>query len=162
MFEYRIATEADLEALWSENIRKNPDDPRWVRWRDEYISYNRCGRALTFAVVHDGTPVGEGTLLFDPTAKAVGGRLQLADGKTVTNVNALRIRKEFEGQGHISRLVHMMEDYAREHGYSRITIGVEAAETRNLAIYLHWGYDQLVHYAIEDGELVLYYQKSLI
>lgn len=56
----------------------------------------------------------------------------------------------------------MMEDYAREHGYSRITIGVEAAETRNLAIYLHWGYDRLVHYAIEDGELVLYYQKSLI
>lgn len=162
MFEYRIATEADLEALWEANIRRHPNDLRWVRWRDEYIGYNRASRAYTFAVIHDGAPVGEGTLLFDPTVKAIGGRLMLADGKTTTNVNALRIEKRFEGQGHISALIRLMEQHAREMAFSRITIGVEAAETRNLAIYLHWGYDQLVHYAIEDGELVLYYQKSLI
>ena len=162
MFEYRIATPEDLEALWEMNIRDNPDDPNWIRWRDEYIGYNRAGRALTFAIVHNGTPVGEGTLLLDPTVKAVSGRLALADGKTVTNVNALRIRKEFEGQGHISRLMRMMEDYARKQGFSCITIGVEAAETRNLAIYLHWGYDRLICHEIDEGELVLYYQKSLI
>jgi hypothetical protein len=38
---------------------------------------------------------------------------------------------------------------------------VEAKETRNLGIYLHWGYRTLVHWAEEDGEPVLYYAKPL-
>ena len=29
-----------------------------------------------------------------------------------------------------------------EAGYQRLTIGVEAHMTRNLGIYLHWGYDE--------------------
>lgn len=33
-----------------------------------------------------------------------------------------------------------MEEYAGSLGYNRLTIGVEARETRNLAIYLHWGF----------------------
>ena len=116
---------------------------------------------MTFVVVCDGEPVGEGTLLFSPDCSAIRGRRNLADGKRVTNLNALRIEKEHEGQGHISRMVRMMEEYAKEHGYDRITIGVEAAETRNLGIYLHWHYDEFVMADVEDDTLVLYYAKNL-
>ena len=73
----------------------------------------------------------------------------------------MRIEKEHEGQGHISRMVRMMEAYAKEQGYDRITIGVEAAETRNLAIYLHWNYTDFVMADVEDDALVLYYAKEL-
>lgn len=55
----------------------------------------------------------------------------------------------------------MMEQYADENGYTYLPIGVEARETRNLAIYLYWGYDELVTAGQEDGELVLYYAKNL-
>jgi len=79
----------------------------------------------------------------------------------VANVNALRIEKAFEGQGHISKMVRLMEDFARERGCEELTIGVEARRARNLAIYLHWGYRRLVHCETEDGELVLYYAKPL-
>ena len=79
----------------------------------------------------------------------------------VANINALRIDKQYEGRHHISRLVRMIEAHARSLGYQRITIGVEAKETRNLAIYLHWGYTRLVRWDIEDDELVLYYEKPL-
>lgn len=85
----------------------------------------------------------------------------MADGETVANVNALRITKEYEGQGHISTMVRRMEQYALAQGYHRLTIGVDARETRNLAIYLHWGYCDFVMAAEEDGELVLYYAKEL-
>jgi len=54
-----------------------------------------------------------------------------------------------------------MEAAAKQMGYQAITIGVEACESRNLAIYLHLGYTQLVHYEMEDGQLVLYYQKNI-
>ena len=161
MTEYRKATPQELEQLWDINIAENPGDSNWVRWKAEYISHNRAGRGYTFAVVIDNQPVGEGTLLFTPDCSAIAGRTELADGKTVANINALRIRKAYEGQGHISALVRLMESYAAAHGITRLTIGVDAKETRNTAIYLHWGYTEFVTHAIEDGELVLYYAKSL-
>ena len=161
MAEYRKATLQDLEHLWNINIAENPDDPNWAAWKKDYISYNQTGKGNTFTVVIDNEPVGEGTLLFSPECSAISGRTELADGSTVAQINALRIRKPYEGQGHISTLVRLMESYAAEHGMTRLTIGVEAKETRNTAIYLHWGYTDFVTHAIEDGELVLYYAKNL-
>lgn len=161
-FEYRIATAEDLEQLWAYNIAANPDDPRWVRWKDEYIGYNQRGQAVTFAIIADGEAVGEGTLLLCPECKAVLGHPELADGMRIGNVNALRIRKAYEGHGHISCLMQMMETYAHANGLQALTIGVDAFETRNLAIYLHWGYDEMVCWKEEDGMPVLYYRKDLV
>ena len=157
----RKATRDDLEQLWNRSIADHPGEECYYRWKRQFIADNESGAAATFAVICDGEPVGEGTLLFSPACKAIQGRLCLADGVNVTNINALRIRKEYEGRGYVSQLVHTMEDYARERGYSQITIGVEAVETRNLGIYLHWGYDEFLMSEGEDPELVLYYGKDL-
>ena len=105
--------------------------------------------------------MGEGTLLLSPSCRAIRGRTCLCDGTTTANINALRIQENFEGQGHISALMKEMEGYAKSIGITRLTIGVEAAEARNLGIYLHWGFDQFIMHALEDGELVLYYGKEL-
>lgn len=160
-FECVEADEALLGRIWEKSIAANPGDERWTRWRDEYLANHAEGRSRTFLVLADGEPVGEGTLLMAPACSAIGGRICLADGAGTANVNALRIEKRFEGQGHVSRLVRRMEDFARERGIERLTIGVEARETRNLAIYLHWGYVDFVMSEEEDGELVLYYAKRL-
>lgn len=161
MFEAVIAEMSHLEALWAYNIRENPDDPRWGVWRDEYIGYNIGGKAKTFALLASNEAVGEVTLILDPSCKAVRGRPQLCDGKWVGNVNALRIRDEFQGRGLASVLVRKMEEEARKIGLSALTIGVEASESRNLAMYLHWGYTRFVFSETDEGELVLYYQKDL-
>lgn len=60
-------------------------------------------------VIHNGRPVGEGTLLFSPECSAIRGRTALADGCRTANINALRIRKKHKGKGYISALVRMME-----------------------------------------------------
>ena len=161
MVEYRKATAEDLEVIWDYQIETNPGDPNWIRWKKQFIDDNNSGAAATFVAVVDGIPVGEGTLLFSPDCRAIRGRLDLADGKNVTNINALRIREAYEGKGYISALVKTMERYAAEHGYSRVTIGVEAVEARNLGIYLHWGYNQFLLSEGEDMELTLYYGKEL-
>ena len=157
----RKATPKDLEALWNRNIAENPGEECWIRWKRQFITDNESGAAATFAVCPEGEPVGEGTLLFSPECRAIRGRLALADGKTVCNINALRIRKEYEGRGYVSALVKEMERYARSLGYQRITIGVEAAESRNLAMYLHWGYTRFLISELDGGELVLFYAKEL-
>ena len=161
MFDYRIATTEKLTEIWDYNIAKHPGDQRWVNWKAQYIRQHQSGMGTTFLVLFNDEPVGEGTVLFSPDCGAIGGNTALADGKTAANVNALRIRKEYEGQGHISRLVKMMEAHAASLGYSRMTIGVNASETRNLGIYLHWGYDTLVSWEQDGDALVLYYEKTL-
>lgn len=160
-FTYRLATPQDLEIIWNKNIAENPEDTRWVRWKEEYICYNKTGMAQTYVVVCDEEPVGECTLIFSPECNAVKGRPELADGERVANINALRIAKEYEGQGHISKLMACVEGAAKRQEIQTLTIGVEAKETRNLGIYLHWGYDTFVMSETEDNELVLYYRKEL-
>ena len=122
---------------------------------------NASGAAVTFVVTDNGDPVGEGTLLLSPDCRAIRGRTCLCNGTSTANINALRIRTEYEGQGHISGLMREMEAYAKSIGTSRLTIGVEAAESRNLGIYLHWGFDRFLMHEIEDDTLVLYYGKDI-
>ena len=162
MICYRKATLEDLNRIWDYQMAQNPDEPRIPRWRESYIARNLEERAATYVVLADGEPVGEVTL--DYFAEAHGDpatRSALADGKTTGYVTALRIRPEFEGRGYISGLMRFMESDAAEMGFTRLTMGVEAAETRNLAIYLHWGYDHFVMSEEDCGELVLFYAKEL-
>ena len=76
-------------------------------------------------------------------------------------MNAFRIEKKYENQGHISKLVKMAEEYAKKKGIKYLTIGSEAKESRNLAIYLHFGYTEFVTSKFEDGDLIIYYRKNL-
>ncbi len=160
-FTYSPATRDKLEQIWDQTIASNPGDNRWIEWKQDALRDNASGDTLTFLVLADGRPIGEGTLLFSEECGAVAHLSGVVVEGKVTNVNGLRIEKAFEGQGHISRLVREMEAYAKEYGYEKITIGVEAWETRNVAIYLHWGYTEFITHEIEDGQPVLYYGKSL-
>ena len=157
----RRATLGDLLPVWQHNIDTHPDDPRWERWRDEYIGYHESGAAEAFVIRIGGECVGEGTLLYSPSCSAISGRIALADGAAVANVNALRIRKAFEGRGHVSAMMRLMERHAASRGITRLTIGVEECEARNRAIYEHMGYTIPLFTEVEDGATVLYYAKDL-
>ena len=103
-------------------------------------------------------------MIISPECKAVKNKPLLADGKTIANMNAFRIEKSYEGKGHISKLLKLAENYARKSGIKELTIGVEAAETSNIAKYLHWGFNELVMSEIDEDEnsaLILYYKKQL-
>ena len=147
---YREATVAELNIKWDKNIADNVGDERWVAWKEIAIENHTTNKSKTFVVLYGDEPIGEGTLIF--TLQSV-------------EVNGLRIDKKHEGKGHISRLVKVMEQYAKANGYKTSTIGVEPKETRNLAIYLHWGYDTFDKLEISDPKeeegLLLYYSKKL-
>ena len=106
-------------------------------------------------------PVGQITILFSPECSAVKDKPMLCNGINIANMNAFRIEKKYEGQGHISKLVKMAENFAKDKGVSYLTIGCEAKESRNLAIYLHFGYTEFITSMVENDELVLFYGKKL-
>lgn len=162
---YRLATLDDLNNVWDKDINRNPSDDRWKRWKKEYIDYNSNGEAKTFVAVDEGNVIAQITVVFKTNVKAVRGKEKLCDGKNIANMNAFRCDKEYEGQGHISKLVKLGEEYARSIGYTYMTIGSEARETRNLSIYFHFGYKEFLFSELDDSEedspLVLYYGKEL-
>ena len=162
---YRMATIKDLENVWDRDIEKHPDDSRWKRWKKEYIEYNKNDEVKTFVAVDGSKVVAQITVVFKTNVKAVLGKEKLCDGKTICNMNAFRCDKEYEGKGHISKLVKLGEEYAKSIGYKYITIGSEARETRNLSIYFHFGYNEFLMSELdneeEDSPLVLYYGKNL-
>ena len=162
MIHYRKATIQDLVKIWNRYIAENPEDSRYLRWKEQFISRNVHGEVSTFVIVSDDFPIGEVTL--DYHAKGYGNTASqtiLADGKTTAYVTALRIRKAYEGNGCISQLMHYMEDYARNKGFKQLTIGVEASEVRTREIYQHWGYTNHILSEMDDGALVLFYAKQL-
>lgn len=162
---YRLATLEDLNNVWDKDINRNPNDSRWKRWKKEYIDYNSNDEAKTFVAVDEGNVIAQITVVLKPNVKAVMGKEKLCDGKSIANMNAFRCDKEYEGQGHISKLVKLGEEYARSIGYTYMTIGSEARETRNLSIYFHFGYKDFLFSELDDSEedcpLVLYYGKGL-
>lgn len=158
---YRKATLSDLEKIWDKDIAENANDERYVRWKKQYIKNNKSGACSTFVCVDDENPVGQITVLYSTECSAVKNRPLLCDGVSRANMNAFRIEKAYEGQGHISKLVSLAEEEAKQRGIKTLTIGSEAKESRNLAIYLHFGYTNFVTYLIEDDELIVFYSKEI-
>lgn len=76
-------------------------------------------------------------------------------------MNSFRIKKEFENHGHISKLVKLAEQFAKDKGIEYLTIGSEAKESRNLAIYLHFGYTQFITGIYEGNDLIFYCGKKI-
>jgi len=157
----RPASREDLDRIWDNDFEQHPHWPR--EWKERFVRENEAGMCKTFGIFDGEAAIGTCTLIFSPASEQVGGRAELANGMTIANVCALRINNEYERQGHVSKLMKLMEQYARERGCTTLTIGVEAKDTRPHAIYFHWGYTQFLQCVYEDGEAIptLYYAKQL-
>ena len=161
MFNYRRATLEDLEKIWNKDIQDNLDDNRYIRWKEEFIKANKKNNLVTFVVLNDDDPVGQVSIVLNKNNIKVECRDMLCDGKDTAYLSTFRIEKPFEGQGHISKLVKLAENYARVINIKYLTIGSEAKESRNLAIYLHFGYNEFITFDNSEEELVLFYKKKL-
>jgi GNAT superfamily N-acetyltransferase len=161
MFDYRVATSQDLEQIWNYSIKANAGDIRWVNWKTAAMADNANGKSKTFVVVKDNVPIGGMTFTAEQAHALVG---KIVHTKDVGYLYALRIMKQYEGQGHISKLFKMVQKHAKSIGMKALIIGCEAKETRNLAIYLHWGFNEFIESEIDHEEndaLVLYYKKYI-
>ena len=161
MFEYRKATIEDLKKIWNKDISENTDDLRYVRWKTNFIESNKNGDVATFVVLVDNEPVGQISIIFNSQNIKNECKNLLCDNKYTAHMSTFRIDKKYEGQGHISKLVKLAEAYAQNKGIKYLSIGTEAKESRNLSIYLHWGYNHFLTSSVENGELILFYKKTL-
>ncbi len=160
MFQYGKASLEDLEKIWNKDIQNNINDKRYIKWKEEFINANKNKDIITFVVLDNDDPIGQISLVLNKNNLNVSCK-DLLCGPNKANMATFRIEKQYENQGHISKLVKIAEDYAKKLNIKYLTIGVEAKESRTLSIYLHWGYTNFVTSIIDDGELILFYQKEI-
>ena len=68
----------------------------------------------------------------------------LADGKTVCYFSNLWVHPKLRGQKIGSKLVRFVEIEAKKNGFEFLALGVDTDNEKNISIYKHLGYDNLV------------------
>jgi ribosomal protein S18 acetylase RimI-like enzyme len=109
---------------------------------------------MVYMIDVDGEPAASGILTWrdsDP---------DLCDGHTTAHLSNLIVDPRFQGRGLGSRLIAVIEDAARERGFTRITIGVDATNDRARRLYERKGYAWLKD-KTEAWGLVHYLWKPL-
>ena len=141
--EIRIATMQELENWWDKEIKENAGDNSLVVWKNNFIEENINGKRKTFFAFDSGKYVGQGTLLFESKDKVMTG-----DGKA--EIIKLEIEEEYRGKGVATEIYKALKFYAKSVGIKTLTIGVEPSEIRNMQIYFHWGFTNLLQCITEN------------
>lgn len=95
------------------------------------------GRSVIYILEVDGVPAASGALVLyteDP---------DLADDDSNGLVSNLIVEPKFQGQGLGTRLLHYLEEQARNRGFKRLTIGVDSSNERAKRLYEREGYSSL-------------------
>ena len=133
-FRCRIPTEAEMVRRWDDEIARQEDKGNWLIWRERAFHRFRAGSALPYYGFLDGVPVCEATANLQPDRRFTApGTVELFAFRTVP---------EHRGRGYFSRLMAYMLYDLRERGFTRAVVGVEPQETRNRAMYHHWGFTE--------------------
>lgn len=152
MFMFDFYIEHDVE-----------DRENWTKWkegaRDNYLNK----RTINYIGVLNGKTICEATAIINTECNPEV--VDLVDDKTAY-LEAFRTLPEYRNQGYFSKLYRFMIEDLKSRGYERATIGVEPKETRNKAIYNHYGFTEHVKDATEkypDGTTidVEYYSMKL-
>jgi GNAT superfamily N-acetyltransferase len=152
----------DLNYVWDKDINKHSyEKEKWIRWKDEFINNYKNGIIKTFVAEVNGDIIAQITVATSPLAISDVNVRDLLCDQSMAYMMAFRCDKEYEGKGHISKLVKLGEQYAKENGFQYTTIGSEVKESRNLAIYLHFGYTEYIAHSFCENELEVFYKKKL-
>lgn len=68
---------------------------------------------------------------------------ELADGKDIAHVHHLRVSYSYHKSGLGKQMMGQAERYATEHGFKRVTLGVDDWNENAIGFYQHLGYKTL-------------------
>lgn len=168
--EFRIPTVAEMERKWDRMIALNPDDvENWTVWKNAAIRGFRQGYEIPYYgfcgedIICEATAkVGDGPTWDEATPWDGTGLLD----EHTAYLFAFRTEDKYQGQGYFTGVYKFMEKDLIRRGYTAFTLGVDPEEKKNLGIYTHYGFTELVktgEVIYPDGSVltVEYYKKTL-
>ena len=158
----KIASVAEIGQKWDYEIENAIDKSNWITWKKSAIERVENGISVVYHGVLDGKIISETTALFDAS---VIGNDDLTDSHTAY-LMAFRTIKEYQNQGYFSKLFKFMIADLKKRGYTRVTLGVEPSEVKNMMIYFNYGFTTYLKTSCEiypDGTKIMvnYYSKEI-
>ena len=163
-FICKIASLREMDVKWEYEIaHSGTDRENWIVWKKRNVENFKQGYILPYYGILDGKIICEATAMLHP--KVVQNSDGLVGSHTVY-LSAFRTVSEFQGKGYFSTLFHFMTKDLRRKGFTRATLGVEPSDSKNKAIYTHYGFTEYIKSDKEsypDGTVidVEYYAKAL-
>ncbi len=168
-FVCKVATLDEIKKKFDYEIKKHPNDSAWVEWKTEAVKFFKEKKRITYIGILDGEIITEACVALSKDA------CQNSDGlvdEKAAYLFAFRTIEKYQGKGYFSKLYNFLENDMKKRGYTRLTLGVEPSEPKNIMIYFHYGFMDYVKTAIEyeplrAGEtkpveiVVNYYAKNI-
>lgn len=142
----KIATVFDMEEKWNYEIKKHKDKTNWIVWKDEAIKRTKTGKSISYYGILNDKIVSEATAVFDKDS--VQNSDLLVEEKTAY-LCAFRTVPNYRGKGYFTRLFKFMINDLKHRGYTKVTIGVERDDLKNLSFYQKFGFDEYIKSACE-------------
>lgn len=165
MKEYicKIASLDEMEAKWNYEISNHKNNENRIIWKNEAIERFKNGQSITYYGVLNGKIISEATAMFDKSIVQNGENLV---DKNTAYLCAFRTVKKHQGKGYFSKLFRFMIDDLKDRSYTKVTLGVEPSDKKNLAIYQKYGFSEFIKFAQEkypDGTVIAvdYYAKYI-
>lgn len=164
LFICKIASLQEMNTKWEYEIAQSgKDKENGIVWKKQNIENYRQGAIIPYYGILEGIIICEATAMVHP--RVVQNSTGLVGSHTVY-LSAFRTIDQFRGKGYFSILFHFMIDDLRRRGFTKATLGVEPAETKNKEIYTHYGFTEYIKSGKEyypDGTVidVDYYGKNI-
>lgn len=165
----KIATIGEMEQNWDYLIEIHPNDNAWKVYKENSINNVKEKKTIVYYGLLNGKVISEATAMLSNLD--VQNSDGLVDNNTVY-LSAFRTVKKYQGKGYFSKLYKFMENDLKNRGYTRLTLGVEPDEVKNMMIYFKYGFTDYIKtaYEIEPPKnekseprkiMVNYYAKNL-
>lgn len=111
---------------------------------------------VAFLGFENTRPIGVVQLIFNKPE-----RPELADGKDIAHVHHLRVAYDTHKKGVGGQLMETVEQYAKEHGFSQITLEVDDWNENAIKFYKNRGYGVVKEVIEKNGDRLLLMSKQL-
>lgn len=164
-FTCKIAPLPDIEKRWDTLIKNHPDNPSWPIWKNNTITNNQNSYRISYYGYLDGLIITEATAIINPLDTAILNTEGIIS-KDMAYLTAFRTDSKYQNQGYFSKLYKYMEKDLKSKGFTKLSLGVEPQEVRNIQIYFKYGFTNYIKTATEtypNGETITvnYYYKEI-
>lgn len=164
-FTCKIAPLSDIEKRWDTLIKNHPDNPNWSIWKNDTIINNQNNYRISYYGYLDGEIISEATAIISPLDTAISNSEKLIS-KDMAYLTAFRTDSKYQNKGYFSKLYKFMEEDLKNRGFTKLSLGVEPQEVKNMMIYFKYGFTNYIKTATETyptGKTITvnYYYKEI-
>lgn len=164
-FTCKIAPLSDIEKRWDTLIKNHPYNPNWSIWKNSTIINNQNNYRISYYGYLDGVIISEATAIISPLDNVILNSEKLTS-KDMAYLTAFRTDFKYRNQGYFSKLYRYMEEDLKSMGFTKLSLGVEPQEVKNIQIYFKYGFTNYIKTATEtypnsETITVNYYYKEI-